>query len=339
MDYAKAFDTVPHKRRLYKLQAYGIKGQLLEWIKSFLKNRKQRVVMGDFVSFWAWVFSGVPQGSVLAALLFIIYINDLLEMLKNTGKLFADDTKKIAKVKNQEDCISMQNDINTMVEWSKTWLMSLNDSKCKIMHLGKMNPNNEYQITSTTDTQTTMSTTKCEKDLGVFISDDLKWQQHVNYACNKANRTMGMLRNTFSHFNPRMVEKLYKVYVRPHVEYGASVWCPNQKDDIKKLERVQHRATRLCPQLRAIDYDERLITLNLSTLETRRRRVDIILLYKLLKSDNEINWLNVETLTVANHHNTRGHNMKINNELVKNCTSRYNFYTNRVTKLWNSLSQ
>jgi hypothetical protein len=123
VDFSKAFDLVPHKRLLLKLKSYGFTGKLLEWIKSFLYKRRQRVVLGDFVSAWLEVLSGVPQGSVLGPILFIIFINELAESIKNPCKLYADDTKIIASVESPTDAETLQADINYVVSWC-------NDGSC-----------------------------------------------------------------------------------------------------------------------------------------------------------------------------------------------------------------
>ena len=100
IDFAKAFDSVPHKRLLVKLQSYGIHGKLLEWIRSFLNNRRKRVHVDGVYSEWAHVKSGVPQGSVLGPILFVLYINDMPKVVENTCKLFADDAKLSGKATN-----------------------------------------------------------------------------------------------------------------------------------------------------------------------------------------------------------------------------------------------
>ena len=135
LDFEKAFDKVSHKRLNQKLAGYGISGKLLSWLKAFLTNRKQRVVMGDFTSDWLKVLSSVIQGSVLGPLLFILFINDLVDIIINDPKLFADDTKVASKVSENDN--NLQTDINNILDWTKTWLMRLNINKCKIMHFGK----------------------------------------------------------------------------------------------------------------------------------------------------------------------------------------------------------
>ena len=147
LDFAKAFDKVPHRRLLKKIENYGINGRLLLWIKAFLGSRRQRVILGETTSNWTQVLSGVPQGSVLGPVLFILYINDLPETMTNKNSIYADDTKILGKIRSdhvQEDSSSLQNDIDTTVKWTDKWLMRLNPEKCKVIHIGKKNSINAY---------------------------------------------------------------------------------------------------------------------------------------------------------------------------------------------------
>ena len=139
LDFAKAFDKVPHQRMLYKLKMYGIEGNLLDWIKAFLLNRSQRVILGDTQSNWLPVTSGVPQGSVLGPILFVIFINDLPDVIskENSCKIYADDTKILSIVNSLAAQLQLQSDIDQIVHWTKSWFMELNAKKCKVMHFGQ----------------------------------------------------------------------------------------------------------------------------------------------------------------------------------------------------------
>lgn len=121
LDFAKAFDSVPHRRLLVKLAGYGINGKLLDWCRAFLANRVQRVVMGDVCSEWSSVLSGVPQGSVLGPLFFVMYINDIADGMCSKIELFADDTKQMSVVENSHDADVFQDDLNRLSNWS-SWL-------------------------------------------------------------------------------------------------------------------------------------------------------------------------------------------------------------------------
>ena len=126
LDFLKAFDMVPHRRLLKKLRGYGVKDELLGWFESFLIGRRQRVVLGETVSSWKEVSSGVPQGSVLGPILFVLYINDLPDSLSNNTKLYADDIKIIAIIQELNDTLALQKDINEVTKWTSEWLMRPN---------------------------------------------------------------------------------------------------------------------------------------------------------------------------------------------------------------------
>ena len=134
MDLSKAFDRVPHERLLYKLNWYDVRGHLHQWIRAFLTGRRQQVVLNGVTSSIAPVVSGVPQGSVLGPLLFIIYINDLPKYIKHsTVRLFADDCVLYRPIYDYNDTALLQQDIHSLQTWSQDWLMSFNASKCYLM--------------------------------------------------------------------------------------------------------------------------------------------------------------------------------------------------------------
>ena len=137
LEFQKAFDTVPHIRLITKLKAYGIEGNLLRWIQDFLHNRKQRVVLNGKHSEWVNVTSGIPQESVLGPILSIIYINDLPDSINSLTRLFADDTKLFYSVNNTDDHNFLQNDLNSVAEWSENWLLKFNENKCKHVRFGQ----------------------------------------------------------------------------------------------------------------------------------------------------------------------------------------------------------
>ncbi|CAC5382992.1 unnamed protein product [Mytilus coruscus] len=159
LDFAKAFDKVPHKRLRKKLSAYGIRGNILSWVTDFLSYRRQQVAVKGEKSDWENVISGVPQGSVLGPILFIIYINDLPDVVNNITKIFADDTKIYAPTAKSD---VIQGDLNALYTWSDLWDMKFNVDKCKTMHYGRDNPNHFYTMNDTE-----LQEVNEEKDLGI----------------------------------------------------------------------------------------------------------------------------------------------------------------------------
>ena len=137
LDFAKAFDTVPHHRLLGKLQAYGIQGNLFHWIKEFLNERTQIVMVNGVESEPTSVLSGIPQGTVLGPLLFVVYINDILDNVESHGLLFADDTKIYRVITKKEDAKSLRDDLHELEKWSDKWLLKFHPDKCHVLTLGK----------------------------------------------------------------------------------------------------------------------------------------------------------------------------------------------------------
>ena len=131
LDFSKAFDTVPHKKLCLKLDLIGIRGKVLTWIESFLTNRQQRVLVDNHSSQWSSVSSGVPQGSILGPLLFLIYVNDISYNLSSPTRMFADNCTLSRENKCRGDCVELQKDLTTIYNWSQTWQIHLNTSKCK----------------------------------------------------------------------------------------------------------------------------------------------------------------------------------------------------------------
>ncbi len=295
-DFSKAFDVVPHLMLLWKLRAYGISGKLHAWIAAFLANRSQRVIMGDSKSDWKPVTSGVPQGSVLGPLLFLVYINDMPDVVQQLVKLFADDTKLLTRIENDTDFQLVQRDIDALVGWADKWHMSFNRSKCKVLRISKKSSPTDLHLpfTMTNLHQNEihhLEESRSERDLGVQITHNLKWDEQVRIATAKANKALGTLTRTFKCWDLRMVKQLFSIYVRPHLEYAASVWNPYNQRHINKIERVQFRATRLVSSLKKLDYNQRLTELGLTTLEERRTRGDAIQLFKCTKGLNVVEWI------------------------------------------------
>ena len=138
-DYAKAFDTVPHKRLLAKLSGYGISRELLKWTAAFLEGRRQRVIINGSKSSWTRVTSGIPQGSVLGLLLVVCYVNDMPVNITSTAYMFADDTKVYRNIKTHIDREVLQSDLSRLEDWSRKWQLRFNADKCKVLHIGRDN--------------------------------------------------------------------------------------------------------------------------------------------------------------------------------------------------------
>ena len=331
LDFKKAFDKVNHELLLYKLDKMGIKGNVLSWISSFLNDRMQRVRVNGSYSSWTSVTSGVPQGSVLGPLLFLAFINDMPSNISTNCKLFADDSKIYGIVDSMENIQKLQDDLNKCYDWSKIWKMDFHPTKCKILHFGHKNGEHQYNIGKNSITPVNF-----EKDLGIIISDDLKWTRHVDHCVTKANRMIGILKRTFSFMDKEMFLSLYKTFVRPHLEYCPEVWNPYLCKDINTLENVQRRATKIVPELKDMSYEERLSKLKLFPLQDRRARGDMISTYKLLNGYITAN-SSLLSHKISSGKSLRSHNQQLWSN-VANTNTRNNFFTHRVVLPWNTLS-
>ena len=329
LDFKKAFDTVPHKRLLIKLKAHGIGDQLCSWIENWLTNRKQRVVINGEASEWLPVSSGVPQGSVLGPLLFLIYINDIDCSIATKISKFADDTKIGGKALTTVDCKVIQRDLDKLSTWSDKWLLKFNKDKCKVMHVGLNNKKHNYELQGEN-----LAKVEEEKDLGVIVKSDLKSGMQCLAASRKANTILGFIARNFQCKNPEVITRLYTSLVRPHLEYAVQFWSPFYLKDESKLESVQRRATKLIPGFRCLPYEERLKRLDMFSLKDRRIRGDLIETFKILKNMDHIN--HEHFFELSSQLVTRNNGLKLKGQRF-NTDLRKNFFNIRVIEFWNKL--
>ena len=330
-DFRKAFDTVPHTRLMTKLKSFGITGTLYTWIDDFLRERTQRVRVNNIYSDYKPVLSGIPQGSVLGPLLFVVFINDLPNGIENFIQIFADDTKLYGKAANH---LSLQNDVNLLSNWSDTWQLGFNADKCKVMHLSNKNPKVSYSIPSKNE-HVTITEVEEEKDLGVIFDTDMKFDRHINNVVSRANRILMIIRRTFKYLDEKTFVSLYKSMVRPILEYANSVWHPALVRQSALIEGVQRRATFMLRSLQSKSYTERLRSLKLPSLKYRRLRGDMIEIYKIVHG--LLNISNQSLLPFSQNVSTRGHNFKIASQFCKT-SFRKNTLACRSYSHWNSLS-
>ena len=330
LDFQKAFDKVPHQRLLLKLKAHGIGDSITDWIEQWLTDRRQRVVVDGEVSNWKSVLSGVPQGSVLGPILFLIYINDLDDSITSNVLKFADDTKLFRKVNTDGDKQHLQNDLDRLVKWSEKWQMLFNFGKCKCLHTGHRNLNVNYKMGDTV-----LGTTVNEKDLGVTISADMKVSEQCGIAASKGNQILGLIRRNITYKGKKLIIPLYKAIVRPHLEYCIQAWRPYRKKDIDTLERIQRRATKMIPELRDLSYEERLKECGLTTLETRRLRGDQIEVFKILNGYENID--RNMFFSLKKDSRTRGHEVKLVKDQCRLDIRKHSF-SQRTINEWNKLS-
>jgi len=331
--YSKDFKCVSRKKLLIKLSAYGITGNLLQWIDSFLSNRTQQTRVGASLSDMISLASGVVQGSVIGPLLFLLFINDIGDVLcgdRCTCKLYADDVKLYTTLCVNDDIKHMQNRLNVLYTWSNTWQLNISTSKCAAMQIHAVTECSNLHLNN-------IAITKAHefKDLGVIIDENLKFTSHINHAVAKASVRACLIRKCFVSKDVPTLMRAFKTYVRPILEYASCVWSPTYTAAIKLIESVQRKFTKRLPGYSHLDYASRLRRLKVESLELRRLHSDLILTYKMLFGLTSISVS--DFFSFPNHiHNTRGHAYKL---LENHCriNVRQHFFAERVIKPWNSL--
>ena len=286
LDFSKAFDKVPIQRLLKKVEGLGITGKVLQWIEEWLTGRKQRVVINGKASDWGDITSGVVQGSVLGPCLFLMFINDIdtgVEDLEGFISKFADDSKWVRKVMDEEDRDRFQQGIDNLQTWAETWQMNFNQGKCHVLHLGRRN--NRYTYTMGGNE---LVTSEAEKDLGVMIQQSLKPSLQCARAAKRANSVMGQLLRGVGYRDKKHYVDLYKTYVRPQMEYCSSAWSPWGVGDTELLEAVQRRAVKQVTNLSSRTYEDQLREIGLDSLVERRKRGDLIQAYKVFSGKDNV---------------------------------------------------
>ena len=333
LDYRKAFDTVPHTRLLRKLSTYGIGNQVIAWVTSFLSNREMRVLVRGQASDWVSVISGVPQGSVLGPLLFLLYVNDIPDIIKSNIKMFADDTKLWRMIEKQGDSCDLQDDLKRLQEWNRKWQLKFNLDKCTVMHVGHKVAT---QYVMEQDDQTwSLTVVTEERDLGVLVSSDLKVSRQCAEAVRKASNVLRLIKRHFFKLDKSTFLILYKCYVRPHLEYSVQAWSPSLQKDIVCMEQVQRRATKLVEGFKRLDYGARLKELGLTTLEKRRLRGDLIETYKILTARERVKKEDFFQLR-QREYDLRGHQFSLEVQRSR-INIRSQFFSQRTVKHWNAL--
>ena len=333
LDFSKAFDKVAHSRLLLKLENYGVRGNLLKWVQDFLSGRTQQVVLEGSCSDTTPVTSGVPQGSVLGPLLFLAFINDLPSRVKSRTGMFADDCLLYRTIKGQADAHALQKDLDSLQDWEKEWQMEFNADKCEVIRItSKKNP----IIYSYRIHQTALRTTNQAKYLGVTITPELSWKCHIDNITKKANSTMAFLRRNIRSSQRDAKAKAYKTYVRPIVEYAASVWSPAIDSHIKQLEMVQRRAARfVCSDYtRQSSVSEMISSLGWDTLQQRRDNARTTMLYKIKHNLVDI----TPDPPLRNARTSRGNPEQFSQLYVQKNVYQNSFFPATIV-LWNRLPQ
>ena len=282
IDFSRAFDSVSHPKLLHKLKSYGFGGSLLHWIRSFLSNRIHCTRVGNAYSSFKHIRSGVVQGSCLGPLLFLIFINDITDNLRSPFKckMYADDVKLYTETKSISDVLCFPSILNDVYSWSVNLQLLISSKKCNIVGIGKPTVSSSSCQYYLGDEHIIMSANM--SDLGVLIDSSLCFSDHISNITGKAHQRACLILRCFTSKDRSMLVKAFITYVRPLLEYNSPIWSPASIRDILRIEGVQRKFTKRIPGMSELTYYSRLKMLNLESLELRRIRADLILVYKIV---------------------------------------------------------
>jgi len=332
-DYEKAFDRVRHKCLLQKLSTFGIHQQILKWIANFLVGREHSVKINDSYSSVFVPCSGCPQGSVLAPLLFLLFINDIGDAIPDGchHKLFADDLKIYRSVDSVSDALELQAGIDSVEGWSDENWLDLSGPKTVVLRQGKSPVDFEYVVGGNPITPS-----REVRDLGILVDSKLTFEPHINKIVRGATIALHHLIRALPDVDLQLFMTAFKTYVRPKLEYGTEVFNPHLKRLVKRMEKPQRTFTKKVLKLKKIEfrsYEHRLQICGLDSLEHRRALADLRTTFKLLNGDYDLapNAL----FQLPYRHNPRLHNRAVYKPPFTSA-SQHAFW-NRVVNNWNSL--
>ena len=281
-DISKAFDKVWHEGLLYKLSKAGIGGKLLSWFSNYLSNRYQRVVLPGAVSDFSSINAGVPQRSILGPLLFLVYINDIVNDIESNINLFADDTS-LSMVVGDPDTAGaiLQTDINKITAWANRWLVKFNPSKSESLIISRKRNKPAHPKLFMSGVE--IPSVHVHKHLGIFISNDGSWDYHVNQILVKAWKRIGIMRNLKLRLDRTTLQTIYFSFIRPVLEYADVIWINLSQHLKDQIEKVQNEAARIVTGYRKL---VSLTDLNRESgwesLSERRYKHKLILFFKMI---------------------------------------------------------
>ncbi len=335
LDFSKAFDVVPHRKLLHKLDFYGIRGQIKNWIASFLTNRLQRVAVNGEYSSWHQVLSGVPQGTVLGPHLFLLFINDIQNAVRGVTRLFADDCLIYHQIKSTDDEKLFQADLDRLIGWATTWGMRFNASKCKTMRISrKRNPGEpSYEMDGVR-----LEATKESTYLGIQIQNDLGWEKQTQHAVTKATRVLNFIKRNFYMCSKNVKERLYLTLVRPHLDYGVAAWNPYKACQRAAIENVQRRAARFVfgDYGRQSSVSSMLSTLEWEKLSDRRQIHQLTQFYKIIHQAIDVDAS--DYLQQKIQRARRGNNKQFQVNQISSTVYKNSFFP-KCINVWNDLPQ
>lgn len=336
-DISKAFDRVWHAGLIHKLQSAGISGALLAWFTDYLSNRKQRVVLPGIQSSWNYIHAGVPQGSILGPLLFLLYINDIVIDIGSSIRLFADDTSLYVVVENPDSAAQLLNsDIDKITLWAESWLVKFNPSKTESLLISRKINRVAHPPVFMLNQQ--IQEVEAHKHLGLFFANDCSWHQHISYIKEKAWTRINIMRKLKFTLDRKSLETIYISFIRPLLEYADTVWDNCSQQDKQDLEKIQLEAARISTGTTKLVSNQKLYEeTGWDTLETRRKNHKLVLFYKMY---NRSTPAYLSDLVPPLVNNSSRYNLRNAND-TETVYSRTNLYYNSflpsVIREWNNL--
>ena len=287
LDISKAFDKVWHKGLLYKLKSLIISGELYNLPENYLSGRFQRVVLNGQTSSWRPVLAGVPQGSIMGPLLFLIYINDLSSELKSNVKLFAVDTSLFTAVKDKNESGNiLNNDLQSISTWAYNWKMRFNPDSSKPTQEVLFSRKNKFQVHPTISLNNVqVERVSYQKHLGILLDETLNFKQNTDSAISKVNKGISVIKNFFYHNLPRKsFVTIYKAFLRPLIDYGDIIYDKPQNEHFcEKIESVQYKATlAITGAIQGTSRDKIYQELGLESLKSRRWYKRLVSMFKIM---------------------------------------------------------
>ena len=316
-DFSKAFDKVPHSLLIFKLSKLGFNLQTVKWIEQWLQGRSSKVKVNGQISNSFANTSGVPQGSVLGPLLFILYINDIPEKIAHSDcRLYADDTLLCANLSDNNSQL-LQGDVEVLLDWSRKWAMPFNVPKCAHMQIGKKDPDfNIYMDGKCIPVRNEL------KYLGLNFDKNLKWKGHITKIAKKSNKILGLLKRCLDGAPSKVKLVAFNSVVRPCMEYASPVWSPHVKLLKDELDKVHRKAIRWIFKLpKIVSISNVMEKEKIVSLEARRSETDLNFLRKIEFGLYDINL--EKYITHNKNHNTRG---KVVNDQYNTDQFKYSFF-------------
>ena len=339
LDMSKAFDRVWHEGLIYKLRTLGVSGKLLLLFQSFLSDRKQRVVLNGQYSDWLNIKAGVPQGSILGPLLFLVYVNDLPKNLKSNVKLFADDVSLFSVV---EDPIISANDLNhdliKINECAYNWKMSFNPDPLKqaveVLFSKKRNIITHPDLIFNGNKLTRFNS---HKHLGMILDDKLNFNEHISVKLSTARKLVGSLHKLYNLIPRNALLTIYKSFIRPHLDYGDFIYDqPHNESFCSKIESIQYNAAlAITGCIKGTSRDRIYHEVGLESLKQRRWFRRLTTFYHILNSRSPSYLFSLIPKPIINNRTRSG----VNIPLFKSRTDSFqnSFFPNAV-KEWNTLN-